>query len=116
MSLELASDRGLPPGIGLALGDLVLQQRPDFLTLVDHLGRLHDRDALTVEFAGEIRRAGLRLLAGFRTNISEQQLKDAPEFSDDSLAIAIGRRARTSTIPLSITGKSASGARGAGLD
>ena len=43
-------------------------------------------------------------LNGFRTSITEQQLKDAPDFSDDSWATAIGRCGPTNTILHRITG------------
>jgi hypothetical protein len=44
-------------------------------------------------------------LGGFRTNITENQLRDAPEFSDDSGRIAIGRFARIVTTASRNTGR-----------
>ena len=45
-------------------------------------------------------------LGGFRTNITEQQLKDAPEFSDDSWGDRIGKCVRTGTTRRRTTGSS----------
>ena len=44
-------------------------------------------------------------LGGFRTNVTEQQLRDAPEFSDDSWQIEIGKLGRTDTTVHPNTGK-----------
>ena len=44
-------------------------------------------------------------LGGYRTGITEAQLRDAPEFSDDFGPIALGRRRRISTTAPPPTGK-----------
>ncbi|WP_245448704.1 PRC-barrel domain-containing protein [Bradyrhizobium ottawaense] len=44
-------------------------------------------------------------LEGFRTNITEQQLRDAPEFSDDSWEVEIGKPEPTGIMGRPPTGK-----------